>query len=319
MRYFKYPADQPKLSSVNPYRLISVHDHFGANASLDNPPVSVAELRTVTIIGLYPKGSPAIPAWVKEETWQKIGTDFLIAGQEWGPAGSYHQMSAFEKRAGQEFLLAASGHPTVKAHLNGLTLSSGDGSFQAYAAQFATEDKATLVPGVAYNIQPINTSETYRWVVVPDITLLMLKDDKLAQNEETLEKTANLLPSTNAIAADMKNNTEVTAAAAQAWLALIDDGRYSESWKQASAIVRGAVTEQGFANSMDTFRKPLGDLVSRKLKSAEHMTEMPGAPDGQYVLMQFETSFANKKSAIETVTFMLGKDGQWRSCGYFIK
>jgi serine/threonine protein kinase/transglutaminase-like putative cysteine protease len=305
MRYFKYPADQPKLSSVNPYRLISVHDHFGANANLDNPPVSVAELRTVTIIGLYPKGSPAIPAWVKEETWQKIGTDFLIAGQEWGPAGSYHQMSAFEKRAGQEFLLAASGHPTVKAHLNGLTLSSGDGSFQAYAAQFATEDKATLVPGVAYNIQPINTSETYRWVVVPDITLLMLKDDKLAQNEETLEKTANLLPSTNAIAADMKNNTEVTAAAAQAWLALIDDGRYSESWKQASAIVRGAVTEQGFANSMDTFRKPLGDLVSRKLKSAEHMTEMPGAPDGQYVLMQFETSFANKKSAIETVTFML--------------
>jgi len=68
----------PKLSSVNPYRLISVHDHFGANASLDNPPVSVAELRTVTIIGLYPKGSPAIPAWVKEESWQRTGTDFLM-------------------------------------------------------------------------------------------------------------------------------------------------------------------------------------------------------------------------------------------------
>jgi serine/threonine protein kinase len=150
MRFFKYPADQPKLSSVNPYRLTSVHDHFGANASLDNPPVSVAELRTVTIIGLYPKGSPAIPAWVKEESWQRTGTDFLIASQEWGPDGSYHQMSAFEKRAGQEFLLAASGHPTVKARLNRTTLSSGDGSFQAYAAQFAAEDKAKLVPGVAY-------------------------------------------------------------------------------------------------------------------------------------------------------------------------
>ena len=53
MRYFKYPADQPKLSSINPYRLISVHDHFGANAHVDNPPVPLAELRTVTIIGLY--------------------------------------------------------------------------------------------------------------------------------------------------------------------------------------------------------------------------------------------------------------------------
>jgi len=127
------------------------------------------------------------------------------------------------------------------------------------------------------------------------------------------------LPSTNSTATDMKNNTEVTAAAAQAWLALIDDGRYSESWKRASAIVQGAVTEQSFANSMETFRKPLGNLVSRKLKSAEHMTEMPGAPDGQYVLMQFETSFTNKKSAVETITFMLEKDGQWRAAGYFIK
>jgi len=319
MRYFKYPADQPKLSSVNPYRLISVHDHFGANAHLDNPPAPLAELRTVTIIGLYPKGSPAIPAWVKEETWQKTGTDFLIAGQEWVPGGSYHQMSAFEKRAGQEFLLAAPEHPTVKAHLNRLTLSSGDGSFQAYAAQFATEDKARLVPGVAYNIQPINTSEIYRWVVAPDITLLMLKNDKLAQNENALEKTANSPASTNSIAPDLKNNTGAADAAAQKWLALIDAGNYSESWKEASAIVQGAATEQSFANSMNTFRKPLGDLVSRKLKSVEHMTEMPGAPDGQYVLIQFETSFANKKSAVETVTFMLEKDGQWRAAGYYIK
>ena len=128
-----------------------------------------------------------------------------------------------------------------------------------------------------------------------------------------------VLPSTNSTATDRKNKVEAAAAAAQAWLALIDDGRYSEGWKQASAIVQGAATEQSFANSMETFRKPLGDLVSRKLKSAEHMTEMPGAPDGQYVLMQFETSFANKKSAVETVTFMLENDGQWRAAGYFIK
>ncbi len=127
------------------------------------------------------------------------------------------------------------------------------------------------------------------------------------------------LPSTNAIAADVNDNTGVADAAAQKWLALIDAGNYSETWKEASAIFRGAVTEPGWENSMNTFRQPLGDLVSRKLKSAQHMTELPGAPDGQYVVMQFETSFANKKSAIETVTFMLEKDGQWKSAGYFIK
>jgi tetratricopeptide (TPR) repeat protein/tRNA A-37 threonylcarbamoyl transferase component Bud32 len=112
---------------------------------------------------------------------------------------------------------------------------------------------------------------------------------------------------------------ETVLSTVQAWLALIDAGNYSESWEKASAIVQGAVTEQSFANSMETFRRPLGALVSRKLKSAQHMTEMPGAPDGQYVILQFDTSFANKKSAIETVTFTLGKDGHWRSAGYYIK
>ena len=35
--------------------------------------------------------------------------------------------------------------------------------------------------------------------------------------------------------------------------------------------------------------------------------------------MQFATSFANKKNAVETVTFMREKDGIWRAAGYYIK
>jgi hypothetical protein len=178
MRYFKYPAGQPKLSSVNPYRLLSVQDHFGTNAHLANPEVPLTELRTVTIIGLYPKGSEAIPQWVKEDTWRKTGTDFLIACREWISAAAYHQMSAFRKRAGQEFLLSAPGHPDLKARLNGLTVSAGDGSFQAYAAQLAPEDRARLAPGVAYSIQPLNVSDTYCWVVAQGTTLLMVKHDR---------------------------------------------------------------------------------------------------------------------------------------------
>jgi hypothetical protein len=105
---------------------------------------------------------------------------------------------------------------------------------------------------------------------------------------------------------------------AEAWLNAIDAGRYSESWKGAAPFFQGAVTEKGWTKSMESFRKPLGGLISRKLKSARPMTELPGAPDGQYVVMKFETSFANKKTAVETVTFMLEKDGQWRAAGYFI-
>jgi hypothetical protein len=46
---------------------------------------------------------------------------------------------------------------------------------------------------------------------------------------------------------------------------------------------------------------------------------LPGAPDGKYVVVQFDTSFQRKKSALETVTPMMEKDGKWRVSGYYIK
>ena len=60
-------------------------------------------------------------------------------------------------------------------------------------------------------------------------------------------------------------------------------------------------------------------VVKRTLKSKQYATELPGAPDGRYVVIQFETSFANKRSAVETVTPMKQDDGTWRVSGYFVK
>jgi hypothetical protein len=60
-------------------------------------------------------------------------------------------------------------------------------------------------------------------------------------------------------------------------------------------------------------------MVSRKLKSAKYTKALPGAPAGEYVVLQFDTSFVNKKEAVETVTPMLDKDGKWKVSGYFIK
>lgn len=112
---------------------------------------------------------------------------------------------------------------------------------------------------------------------------------------------------------------QAATAAAQKWLTEIDSGRYAQSWQDASALFQGAISQQKWESALTGVRKPLGDLVSRNLESAKYTTELPGAPNGQYVVMQFDTSFANKKSATETVTFMLEKDGQWKSAGYFIK
>lgn len=108
-------------------------------------------------------------------------------------------------------------------------------------------------------------------------------------------------------------------AAAQIWLHEIDSGNYATSWQQASTYFRGAVTERNWMDALNGARRPLGNLVSRKVGKTHSTTSLPGAPDGNYLVMQFTTSFTNKKSAAETVTFMREKDGNWRAAGYYIK
>lgn len=103
------------------------------------------------------------------------------------------------------------------------------------------------------------------------------------------------------------------------WLSLIDDQQYDESWDQAAGIFKTAVPREQWNRSMRAIRQPLGKNISRAVKSKQYMTSLPGAPDGEYVVLQFKTSFEKKKSAVETVTPMMDADGQWRVSGYYIK
>jgi len=115
------------------------------------------------------------------------------------------------------------------------------------------------------------------------------------------------------------NTNSMAIEPAQAWLRDIDAGNYAPSWTNAAALFQQAITSEKWVDAVQQVRRPLGSLISRKVISAQEMSSLPGAPDGHYVVMQFETSFTNKKSAVETVTFMLEKDGQWKAAGYYIK
>jgi hypothetical protein len=106
---------------------------------------------------------------------------------------------------------------------------------------------------------------------------------------------------------------------AQEWLALVDSGKYAESWDEASQFFQSAVTKDQWQGMLHSVRDPLGKVVSRKLKSANYTKTLPGVPDGDYVVIQYDTSFAHKQSATETITPLLDKNGQWRVSGYFIK
>ncbi len=114
-------------------------------------------------------------------------------------------------------------------------------------------------------------------------------------------------------------STEAAQKAAESCLALVDKGDYGASWDQSAEMFKAALSKDQWDKALSNSRGQFGKVLSRKLKSAIFTTTLPGAPDGQYVVIQYETSFENKKSSVETITPQLGKDGQWRVAGYFIR
>jgi hypothetical protein len=107
--------------------------------------------------------------------------------------------------------------------------------------------------------------------------------------------------------------------AAVEWLALVDAGKYVESWEKMSPGFKKAVSKRKWKSTVEKIRSPLGKFTSRKLKSAEYSKELPGAPEGEYVVLQYDSVFERKPAAIEKVTLILGQDLNWRVSSYAVK
>ena len=116
-----------------------------------------------------------------------------------------------------------------------------------------------------------------------------------------------------------EDTKQIALESAGTFLNLVDEGKYLKSWIEAAQYFQTAVSKEEWQKSLTAIRTPLGKIVRRRLLSAQYTTSLPGAPDGEYVVIQYETSFENKEKSIETVTPMLDKDGVWRVSGYYIK
>ena len=112
---------------------------------------------------------------------------------------------------------------------------------------------------------------------------------------------------------------DLAQTAAESWLKLIDAGDWAASWEQAAKLFKGVVTKEQWVQALTGVSPPLGKVVSRKLRSRQYSEKLPGAPDGKYVVIQYETVFEKKASAVETITPMLDPDGVWRVSGYLIR
>ena len=104
--------------------------------------------------------------------------------------------------------------------------------------------------------------------------------------------------------------------AAEAFLLLIDQGKYQQSWSEASAWLQDNVDADQWAEHAGSYRKPLGIVDGRKLASIEFQDSLEEMPPGKYAFVIFESSLADDGSTSEMVGLMLDNESTWRVIGY---
>jgi len=105
-----------------------------------------------------------------------------------------------------------------------------------------------------------------------------------------------------------------TSRAARDWLALVDQGKWNESWAATARSFQSLNTVDAWRSASEKARVPLGALVSRTLIDEQ---DVPAPPNG-YRTVRFRSDYANRRGAIETVS-LDREGGAWKVVGIYIE
>ena len=106
---------------------------------------------------------------------------------------------------------------------------------------------------------------------------------------------------------------------AREWLKLVDENDAQASWAAAAPQFQRRMNVAAWQSALQQARVPLGAVVRRTIVATDFAKTFPGAPEGDYALVQFESAFAKKSQAHETLTLELEPDRSWRVLGYLIR
>jgi hypothetical protein len=128
-----------------------------------------------------------------------------------------------------------------------------------------------------------------------------------------------LLLCTSAVYAEEGTILEKVESSARSWLGLIDSGKYKESWEHSASLFKAKAPEAEWVKSITAIRVPHGAMSARYIATAGATNSLSGFPDGDYVVLQFYTTFAATGLAMETVTLVKTQDETWQIAEYAIK
>ncbi|MFN5631167.1 MAG: DUF4019 domain-containing protein [Sphingomonadales bacterium] len=119
-----------------------------------------------------------------------------------------------------------------------------------------------------------------------------------------------------AVSAPASVSPELTVA--DGWLSLLDANSWSASWNDTGKLFRSQLTQEQWVKTVQSVREPLGTVVSRVVNGSSKSKSLPGAPDGEYEIIQYRSVFSKKADTIETV-ILAREDDKWKIVGYFIR
>src|SRR5690349_19775302 len=95
------------------------------------------------------------------------------------------------------------------------------------------------------------------------------------------------------------------------WLALVDAGAFAESWAHAAGRVRPWHTRERFEAVTKKFFTEHGKPTSRNFKSITSEYRVPNSPEGEYVVVSYETKTEREEKPLREFTLMENEEGVW--------
>ncbi|MBX3616892.1 DUF4019 domain-containing protein [Nitrosomonas sp.] len=121
------------------------------------------------------------------------------------------------------------------------------------------------------------------------------------------------------VQADDSATLKIVESTARSWFKLVDDGQYKEGWEMSSTLFKTKTPEAQWIKSITEIRILRGAMTARYIATAGVTKSVSGFPDGEYIVLQFYTTFAEKGLAMETVTLVKIAENTWQIADYAIK
>ena len=88
---------------------------------------------------------------------------------------------------------------------------------------------------------------------------------------------------------------------ANGYLELLDQGRYQDAWQTMSPLFWSLHIQQEWQQRISAIRKAYGPVISRDFTRSSYRSSYRNAPDGEYLIFQFDTVFTHKAKGVETI------------------